>query len=478
LISLTLAEIAAATDGELLDADPGSVATGIAVDSREIGPGTLFAALPGERTDGTRFIATATASGAVASLMPAGHPDRDAWERDALPRIQVTDVQTALGAVGRAVRLRSTARVVGVTGSSGKTSTKDMLLAVLAPHRRTIANERSFNNEVGLPLTLGRIEPDTEVVVVEMGTAGSGQIAELCDIASPDVAVVTIVGMAHYEQFGSQEAIATEKSALPAAVGADGLAVLNADDPRVLAMRERTAARVITYGVHADADVRARDVRLDGQGQPRFSLLTPDGTAEVELPAIGEHMVVNALAAAATAHGLGLRVDEIAAGLAAFRLSPGRMQTTTREDGVTVIDDTYNANPVSVEAALRALAAARTNGGRIVAVLGAMADLAQLAIPAHEDAGRLAATLGVDLLVGVGEHPGHAVLAAQEAGLTGTLTVERPDQVAEALEGLLRPGDVVLLKGSRVVGLDTAAKALITARTPDAEPVASGRGPA
>ena len=471
MIPLTLAEVAAATEGVLLDAASDTPATGLVVDSRLVRPGVIFAALAGERTDGTRFVEAAAEQGAVVVLVPQGHDDRAGWAASRVPRIEVADVQIALGQVGRAVRRRSKARIIGVTGSSGKTSTKDMLAGVLSPHRRTVANERSFNNEVGLPLTLARIEPDTEVVVLEMGTAGAGQIAELCEIASPDVGVVTIVGMSHFEQFGnSQDAIATEKSALPESLPETGLAVLNADDYRVLAMRERVRARVLTYGVHNEADVRAQDVHLDEQGRARFVLVTPEGQAEVQLPVTGAHMVVNALAAAGVASGLGLTPEQIATGLATVQLSPGRMQITQRADGVQVIDDTYNANPVSVEAALRALVAARPPGGRVVAVLGEMADLADLAVSAHEDAGRLAAALGIDLLVGVGARPESAVAAARRAGLKETMSVERPSEVAPALEPFLRPHDVVLLKGSRVVGLDQAAAALTAAALSTAGP--------
>jgi UDP-N-acetylmuramoyl-tripeptide--D-alanyl-D-alanine ligase len=464
LIPLTLAHLAAATNGALLDAEPKALATSLVIDSREVVPGAIFGALAGQRTDGTRFVVTAAEQGAAVVLVPSDHPDRALWAEKRVPRIEVPDVQLALGQVGRAVRLRSAARIIGVTGSSGKTSTKDMLLAVLAPHRRTVANEKSFNNEVGLPLTLSRIDPDTEVVVVEMGTAGAGQIAELCEIATPDIGVVTIVGMSHYEQFGnSQDAIAQEKSALPESLPISGFAVLNADDHRVLAMRERVRAEVITYGVHNEAEVRAEDVVLDAEGRPSFVLVTPDGRARVALPVTGAHMVVNALAAAAVASGLGLTVDQVAAGLAAFRLSPGRMQITQRPDGVRVIDDSYNANPVSVEAGLRALVASRPVGGRLIAVLGEMADLADLTVSAHQDIGRLAADLGLDLLVGVGPHPAQAVAAAQQAGLKQTMVVDTPDDVLAALEPLLRAPDVVLLKGSRVAGLDLAAAALIAA---------------
>jgi UDP-N-acetylmuramoyl-tripeptide--D-alanyl-D-alanine ligase len=461
LIPLTLRHLAAATSGTLLDAEPTVLATSLVIDSREAGPGAIFAALPGERTDGTRFVLSAVGQGVVVVLVPQNHANRSDWAANRVPRIEVPDVQIALGRVARAVRLRSKARIVGVTGSSGKTTTKDMLLAVLAPHRRTVANERSFNNEIGLPLTLARIELDTEVVVVEMGTAGAGQIAELCDIASPDIGVVTIVGMSHFDQFGSsQDAIATEKSALPQALPPSGLAVLNADDHRVIAMRDQVRCPVLSYGRHHEADVRADDVQLDDDGRPRFVLLTPTGSAKVQLPATGEHMVVNALAAAAVATGLGLSVAQVAAGLATFALSPGRMRTTQRPDGVRVIDDTYNANPVSVAAALRALVAARPAGGRAVAVLAEMADLADLAVTAHEDAGRLAAALGIDLFVAVGAHSKHAVAAARRAGIEHTLVLERPGDVSKALEPILRSKDVVLLKGSRVAGLDLAASAL------------------
>ncbi|MCE0536291.1 UDP-N-acetylmuramoyl-tripeptide--D-alanyl-D-alanine ligase [Kineosporia rhizophila] len=464
MIPLSLADVAAATGGPLLDADPHARAGSLVVDSRQARPGSIFAALPGEQTDGTRFVGAAHELGASVALVPERHPDAQRWAEQRVPRIEVPDVQTALGQVGRAARLRSSATIVGVTGSSGKTSTKDMLAAVLSPHRRTVANEKSFNNEIGLPLTLARIEPDTEVAVLEMGTAGAGQIAELCDIASPSVGVVTIVGMSHFEQFGnSQDAIATEKAALVRALPADGLAVLNADDRRVSAMRRQARSRVLAYGVRHPADIRAMDVRLDSQGRAAFVLETPQGQASVQLPVTGEHMVVNALAAAAVATHLGLTAAEIAEGLARASLSPGRMQITERPDGVRVIDDSYNANPVSVEAGLRALVAARLEGGRVIAVLGEMADLADLAVSAHEEVGRLAASLGVDVMVAVGTHPARAVAAACQVGLREALVLDQPQDVAEALEPVLRPSDVVLVKGSRSAGLDVAAAALTQA---------------
>ncbi len=459
MIALSLGEIAELTGGALLDADPATLVTSVESDSRKVVSGGLFAALPGARADGTKFLATALAQGAAAALVPAGHSDRASWAGSA--RIEVADVQAALGPIAHAVRIRAGARIIGITGSSGKTTTKDMLEAVLSPHRRTIVNERSFNNELGVPLTLCRLEPDTEIAVIEMGTAGAGQIAELCEIAEPDVAVVTVVGMAHYEQFGSQDAIAAEKSTLPAAVSADGLIVLNADDPRVLAMRDTSAAECLTFGLAASALIRAERVRLDADARASFVLITPTGTAEVQLPVPGEHMVVNALAAAATAIGLGLNPDQVAQGLSSFRGSAGRMQTHQRPDGVTVIDDSYNANPVSVRAAVRTLAATRRPGGRTVLVLGTMADLGEIARSAHEEIGRLAAEQDIDLLVTVGEHPRFALAAAQTAGLGQTLAVDRPDQVAGVLEPLLRPDDVVLLKGSRSAGLDESVGTLL-----------------
>ena len=461
MIPLTLDEAAAATGGRLVEADGAAVVTGLVVDSRAVAPGGLFVALPGSRTDGSHFAAQALEAGAVAVVARAGAVE-------AGPRIEVDDPLAALGALGAAVRARSSAHVVGVTGSTGKTTTKDLLAAVLATRLATVANTASFNNEVGLPLTLARLEPGTQALVVEMGARGPGHVAALARLARPEIGVVLNVGVAHLGMFGSQAAIAAAKGELVEALPAHGTAVLNADDPLVAAMAERTAARVLSFGLGPGAEVRAEGISLDGDGRPHFKLRTPSGGAETSLPVPGEHLVPDALAAAAAGHALGLEPEGIAAGLRAAVLSPMRMQVERRADGLTVINDAYNANPTSMAAALKALAAVRGGvragrSGRIVAVLGEMAELGEHAAAEHDGAGRLVTRLGIDRLVGVGELGELIVRAARTEGMRPEEAIAVPDAGAAvaALEGWLGPADVVLVKASRVVALDQVAERLI-----------------
>jgi UDP-N-acetylmuramoyl-tripeptide--D-alanyl-D-alanine ligase len=471
VIPLALREIAAVTGGRLLDGDPDATATGVAVDSRLVRPGDLFVALPGGRTDGSLFAAAALQAGAAATVAPPGAVFTG-------PRVEVADPLAALAAVGAAVRARAGARVIGVTGSAGKTTTKDLLAGVLATRLRVVANKASFNNEVGLPLTLARIEPDTQAVVVEMGARGPGHIAALARLARPDVGVVLNVGESHLGMFGSREAIAKAKGELVEALPAHGTAVLNADDPQVAAMADRTVAAVLRFGLGPAAAVRAEEVELDGEGRARFRLRTPGGTAAARLPAPGEHLVAGALAAAAAAHVLGLGPDEIAAGLAGARLSPMRMQVQRRADGLTVVNDAYNANPSSVAAALRTLAALRRPGGRTVAVLGEMAELGEAAAAEHDRVGRLATRLGIDRLVGVGE-PGRVMVnAARMEGMwpEEAHAVAEPHAAVALLGSALGPADVVLVKASRVVGLEVVAERLLAPRSEAGGPGGSGSG--
>ena len=459
MIPFTLKEIAQVTGGRLVEADPDAVVAGVQVDSRKVAAGELFVALPGSRADGGQFAAAAAEAGAAATLaqegtVPAG------------PRVEVADPLAALAALGTAVRDRSTAAVVAVTGSNGKTTTKDLLAATLGTRLRTVANQASFNNEVGLPLTLTRIEPDTQAVVVEMGARGPGHIAALARLARPVVGVVLNVGESHLGMFGSREAIAKAKGELVEALPAEGTAVLNADDPQVAAMADRTVAQVVTFGRTAAAAVRAERVELDGEGRARFLLHTPAGTAPAALPAPGEHLVGCALAAAAAAHVLGVGPADVAAGLVAARLSPGRMQVRRRPDGLTVVNDAYNANPSSMTAALKTLAALGRQGGRTVAVLGEMAELGPTAAAEHDRIGRLATRLGIDRLVGVGE-PGRVMVnAARMEGMwpEEAEAVVDPDAALALLTPVLGPADVVLVKASRVVALDRVADALLSPR--------------
>lgn len=352
MIPLSFAEIAAITGGRQHDiTDPEARITGpVVIDSREAGPGTLFAAFDGEHVDGHDFAEGAVASGAVAVLAtrPVG-----------VPAIVVDDVTTALGALARHSVHALGTQVIALTGSSGKTSTKDLIAQLLERLGPTVWTPGSLNNEIGLPLTALRADESTRHLVLEMGARGIGHIRYLTELTPPRIGVVLNVGTAHIGEFGGREQIAQAKGemveTLPAARDG-GVAVLNADDPNVRAMAARTSAAVLLFGEDPEADVRAENVRLTEHGTPAFSLHTPTGCGDVTMRLYGEHHVSNALAAAAVAHQLGMPAGDIAEALSsAGTLSRWRMEVTERADGVTVVNDAYNANPDSVRAALRAL---------------------------------------------------------------------------------------------------------------------------
>ena len=384
-----------------------------------------------------------------------------------VPTVVVPDVVPALGRVAHAwlgrLRASGPTRVVAVTGSSGKTTTKDLLAAVLARSGPTVAPPGSYNNELGVPLTVLSAPTGTAHLVLEMGARGGGHIAELTRVARPDVAVVLNVGTAHVGEFGSRERTAQAKGELVEALPADGVAVLAADDPLVLAMASRTTARVVTFGTAAGAQVRAEDVRLDG-GRARFVLHDPDGgTAQVALRLVGAHQVGNALAAGTVGLVAGLPVDVVADALStAEPASRWRMELTTRADGTTVLNDAYNANPDSARAALEALVAV-ADGRRTWAVLGEMLELGESADDEHETLGRLAAAMGVDRLVvvGPGARPAHAGASLTPAWTGESVAVQDVDAAVALLLAQLRPGDVVLVKASRGAGLERVATALL-----------------
>ncbi|MFC8849033.1 MULTISPECIES: UDP-N-acetylmuramoyl-tripeptide--D-alanyl-D-alanine ligase [unclassified Micromonospora] len=445
MIPLTLAEVAEAVGGRLAAADPAARVTGpVEFDSRKAGPGALFVAFPGEKVDGHDYAAGAVAAGAVAVLGTREVPG--------VPMVLVGDALDAMGRLARAVVDRLPAlTVIGLTGSSGKTTTKDLIAQLTARLGPTVAPPGSFNNELGHPWTALQAGPDTRFLVLEKGARGVGHVRYLCEVVPPRISVVLNVGVAHLGEFGSVENIALAKGELVESLPAAGLAVLNADDPLVDAMAARTAARVVRYGEAAHADVRAVDVTLDGRGRAAYTLVTPEGTAAVRLGLTGRHQVSNSLAAAAVARELGMPLAELAAALGELGLvSTRRMDVFERPDGVTVIDDSYNANPASTAVALRALAGMR-GVGRAVAVLGYMAELGEYERQGHLEVGRLAAELGVDRLLVVGEpaapiHEGATAVADWGGG-----SVLLTDQAAavEVLRSELRAGDVVLVKGSR-----------------------------
>jgi UDP-N-acetylmuramoyl-tripeptide--D-alanyl-D-alanine ligase len=467
VIPLSVAQLAEITGGALDEVpDARAVVTGpVVIDSREAAPGGLFVALPGTRTDGHDFARAAVAAGAAAVLAarPVG-----------VPAVLVPDVQAALGTLAAAVARRVPGlTIAGITGSAGKTTTKDLTAQLVETLGPTVANRGSLNNEIGHPLTVLRITGQTRYLISELSARGPGHIAALCAIAPPRLGAVLSVGHAHAGEFGGLDQVAAAKGELPAALRADGVAVLNADDPRVLAMAGATAARVVTFGRAADADVRARDIVTDDLGRPAFTLVTPGGAAPVRLRLHGEHHVSNALAAAALAGELGLDVAAIAAGLSgAVARSRWRMEVTERRDGVTIVNDAYNANPESMRAALAALADMTGRGAdrRGYAVLGEMTELGELSEKFHEEAGMLAARAGVAGLMVVGAQA--AAIAsgtkAVPAWAGELLQVADPAAAVAALGERLRGGDVVLVKASHSVGLQAVALAL----TGEPEPAA------
>jgi UDP-N-acetylmuramoyl-tripeptide--D-alanyl-D-alanine ligase len=353
------------------------------------------------------------------------------------------------------------ATIVGITGANGKTSTKDLTAAILATRFRTHASPASFNNEIGLPMTLLGAPPDVEVVVAEMGARHEGDVTMLCDVARPQLVVVTNVGVAHMEIFGSWDAIVRAGSEPVAWLGEQGTAILNADDPVVLGYGERTGSRVLTFGLDGSAEVRAVDVRLDEVGRATFELVHGGERGLVRLAVAGEHMVPNALAAVACGIALGLSVAECATGLEGARISAWRMETFRTTDGVTVVNDAYNANPESMAAALKA-ARWMAGHGRLAAVLGHMAELGPISLEEHERLGELIVRVGVERLVTVGDEATAIARAAiREGQLAEEVAIcEGPEEAEAQLRVWARSGDVVLLKGSRVVGLERLAEAL------------------
>ena len=430
---LRTGEVAEATGGELVG--PDVEVDGAAIDSRRIRGGELFVAVRAER-DGHDFVPAALAAGAGA-CMTSREPDEGT-------AVVVDDTRRALADVGRLARSRLGGRVLAVTGSVGKTSVKDLLAAAVSGRWRSAASAGSFNNELGVPLTLVGAPDDADMVVVEMGARAPGDLRYLCDIASPEIGIVTAVALVHTETFGALEQVARAKGELVESLPSRGTAVLNADDALVAAMAGRTSARVVTYGL-ADAEVTAGNVVVDADLRPSFRLHSPWGDAEVHLGVRGRHQVSNALAAAAAALACGATPEEVAEGLGRAELSPWRMALVRSTAGAVVVNDAYNANPASMAAALRGLA--ELDARRRIAVLGTMAELGDVSAREHRAVSDLARDLGIRV-VAVGE-PAY-----------GSEVVAGIDEALAEL-GELAEGDAVLVKGSRVAGLERLADRLI-----------------
>lgn len=491
MIAMSLRQVADAVGGTLHDVpDPDALVTGtVEFDSRKVAPGGLFLALPGARTDGHDFAATAVAAGAVAVLAarPVGVPavvvdpvPGDAGNAMALEHDTDGSGAAVLAALGRLARAsvdQLTAAhgltVVGVTGSAGKTSTKDLIAAVLAPLGPVIAPPGSFNNEIGHPWTALRADDTTKFLVLEMSARGVGHVAALGRSAPPRIGVVLNVGTAHLGEFGSRDAIAQAKGelveSLPSAADG-GVAILNADDKLVSAMASRTKARVVFVGQQTNAEVRAEGVRLDEQARAHFTLVTPHGSVPISLAVHGEHQVGNALSAAAVALECGATLEQVAQALGGAKAaSVRRMDVQTRADGVTIINDSYNANPDSVRAALKALVSMADVGPvtrRTWAVLGEMGELGEESVVEHDAIGRRAVRLNVSRLIVVGT--GRPLRAMHQGAIMEgswndeSTLVPDSDAATELLRSELAPGDVVLVKASKSVGLWTVAETLLT----------------
>lgn len=430
-MKIQASDAAAAIGGRLIG--PDVEFDGASFDSRTISSGQLFVPIIAER-DGHEFIGVARAAGAPAHLTQLPDPFRHDGTA-----IEVADTAQALLALAGWARQRLDATVVGVTGSVGKTSTKDLMTAACGAARRTTANERSFNNEQGLPVTILNAPDDTEVLILEMGMRGFGHISRLCEVARPDIGVVTVVGDAHTELLGGVDGVARAKGELVEALAASGTAVLNADDPRVAAMASRTGASVITFG--ADGDVRVSNIELDDRARPRFDIETPWGRGRVALAVPGIHMVTNAAAALAVSGVVGVEIGASIDALATATVSGMRMEVATAATGATIVNDAYNANPTSMRAALDAVASMQAT--RRVAVLGLMGEIDDPA-PAHRAIAEYAEQLGLELVV------------------VGTdLYGVRPIGDPVAVLGELGPGDVVLVKASRAAGLESVVAALL-----------------
>lgn len=459
MIALTLAEITEVVGGELIGAHgPGEVVSGsVETDSRLVTAGSIFFALPGDTTDGRRFVPQAVESGA-ALIVSEGPVDAS------VPVIVVSDGVVALADLARevVVRVRASAesdatriRVVGITGSNGKTSTKNMLRAILSDVAPTVAPEGSFNNHVGAPISMLRIDEGTRYLVAEMGASHRGEIARLVAIARPDTGVVLKVGLAHAGEFGGVEATKKAKSEMVTDLPDTATAILNVDDDRVASMAEITKARVVGFGLGDSAAYRASDIDVSARGTT-FTLDAPGLTRRVTLRILGEHHVMNALAALAVTGEWGLDVDRAATVLEGVaRAERWRMEVLEAPGGVTVVNDAYNASPDSVAAALKTLAQIVTPGQRSIAVLGEMAELGEFAQEEHDRIGRLIVRLNIQKLIVVGDAARHVHMAA---GLEGSWDGESmlvPDIEAAyaALQPELREGDVVLVKSSKSAGL-------------------------
>ena len=450
----TVAEIASLASGRLFGSGSG-VVTAVSTDTRSIQPGQLFVALRGERFDAHDFLANAFEQGATAALVEKVNEGLPG-----LPQIQVPDSLIGLQSLARNYRQKFQIPIVGITGSNGKTSTKEMVAAVLNERFQVTKTSGNLNNHIGVPLSLLRFERRHQVAIIEYGTNHPGEIGGLVGIASPQHAIITNVGVAHIEFLGSREGIAREKSVLAESVSEEGTVVLNAGDDFADWIAGRCQAQVVTVGFEK-GQIRARDIKhgLDGE---EFTVATPKDEHRVRLPVVGEHMVLNALQAVAIGLTFGLSLAECAVGLTKTALPSGRLQVKALGE-ISIVNDAYNANPDSMIAALRTVANLPANGRR-VAALGGMGELGPESVVSHERVGKAVAEHGFDVLIAVGEKAYPIAASASAAGLTESRTAKSNAEAADLLNTILEPGDLLLLKGSRSAAIDQIIPLLEAAR--------------
>ncbi|MCY2960731.1 MAG: UDP-N-acetylmuramoyl-tripeptide--D-alanyl-D-alanine ligase [Planctomycetota bacterium] len=454
-----ISDVLTATRAILASGDPRRLCSGVNTDTRSLRPGELFFALRGPSHDGNRFAREASEKGAAGIVLCAeiGHVPAEAAlvSRD-IPVLLHPDPRAMLADLARWHRARIPARVIGVTGSCGKTTTKNILVELLGSRMTTIGSPNSFNNDIGVPLTLFLADDATEALVVEIGTNGPGEIAHLASIAKPDAGIVTTVGAAHLEGLGSIDGVAIEKGALVEAIPEDGFCVLNADNPWTRSMRRRARCRVLTFSLEGEGDLDARDVWFH-PGGTTFRL---EGR-EITSPLLGLHNVQNLLAALAACRGLGLEIEEVLPAVSRLRAGRGRLDRI-QCGRYTLIDDSYNANPESARASVRTLAGLHGHRRRVL-VLGDMLELGPLAPELHHEIGVEAARSGIDLLVLVGELTRATAAGALSEGLPADRVIHLADteEAIARVPRVLDTGDVVLVKGSRRTGLDRLVKELV-----------------
>jgi UDP-N-acetylmuramoyl-tripeptide--D-alanyl-D-alanine ligase len=464
---ITAEDLLGATSGMLREGEPGKVFAGISTDSRTLRPGELFWALKGENFDGHDFVSRALESGAAGVVLRNEH-----WQRTKgggqPPRagdaavIAVEDTLRALGDFAGWWRRQHGPMVAAITGSSGKTTTKEMLAGILELGGSTLKTAGNFNNLIGLPLTLLRLLPEHRRAVVEMGMNRPGEIGRLTEIADPDAGVITNVGMAHLEGVGDLKGVAGAKSELAEKISPDSPVLLNGDDDLLVGTVARFRRDVITFGLREGNHVRAGSIQNKGMKGVSFELHWGSGAWPVRLKVPGMQNVMNALAAAAAALHMDASPDQTVKGLAGFGGLAGRFHAVTLAGGITLVDDTYNANPSSLRAALQCVSDLKKPGERLIVGLGEMLELGDAAASAHEEAGRMAADAGAGYLVAMGKHARVTVTGAVERGMARdrTAVAETHEEMARAIKDETREGDLILLKGSRKMGLERVVEGI------------------